>query len=548
MTDFQKSVIYQIYPKSFYDSNGDGVGDIRGVTEKLDYIKSLGVDYIWSTPFFASPLHDNGYDVEDYKKINPLFGTMEDVEELISKAEERGIGLMFDMVFNHTSTRHEWFLKALSGEKEYMDYYIFRDGEPGKPPTNWKSKFGGSAWEYVPSLKKWYLHLFDVSQADLNWNNPRVREELKEVIRFWKQKGVKGFRFDVVNLISKPDELQDDTIGDGRRFYTDGPRVHEFLKELVADTGIQDMITVGEMSSTSLEHCIRYTNPKEKELSMCFNFHHLKVDYKNGDKWELMPPDRAKLKEIFETWQTGTEKNNGWNAVFWCNHDQPRIVSRMGDEKKYWKESSKMLATCIHLLRGTPYIYQGEEIGMTNPGYNTIQQYRDVESINYFHILTENGKTQEEALEILRERSRDNGRTPMQWNGEKNAGFSKGEPWIGIPENYTFINVEEEEKDTKSILHYYKKLIRLRKEYDIIQNGSVDFLYQDQKDIFAYRRVWGKQELIVLNNLTDQKVVLSLSMDCTGSVILIKNYEDDSDRYYIEKLQPYESVVFLKNK
>lgn len=548
MTDFQKSVIYQIYPKSFYDSNGDGVGDIRGVTEKLDYIKSLGVDYIWSTPFFASPLHDNGYDVEDYKKINPLFGTMEDVEELISKAEERGIGLMFDMVFNHTSTRHEWFLKALSGEKEYMDYYIFRDGEPGKPPTNWKSKFGGSAWEYVPSLKKWYLHLFDVSQADLNWNNPRVREELKEVIRFWKQKGVKGFRFDVVNLISKPDELQDDTIGDGRRFYTDGPRVHEFLKELVADTGIQDMITVGEMSSTSLEHCIRYTNPKEKELSMCFNFHHLKVDYKNGDKWELMPPDRAKLKEIFETWQTGTEKNNGWNAVFWCNHDQPRIVSRMGDEKKYWKESSKMLATCIHLLRGTPYIYQGEEIGMTNPGYNTIQQYRDVESINYFHILTENGKTQEEALEILRERSRDNGRTPMQWNGEKNAGFSKGEPWIGIPENYTFINVEEEEKDTKSILHYYKKLIRLRKEYDIIQNGSVDFLYQDQKDIFAYRRVWGKQELIVLNNLTDQKVVLSLPMDCTGSVILIKNYEDDSNRYYIEKLQPYESVVFLKNK
>lgn len=497
MTDFQKSVIYQIYPKSFYDSNGDGVGDIRGVTEKLDYIKSLGVDYIWSTPFFASPLHDNGYDVEDYKKINPLFGTMEDMEELISKAEERGIGLMFDMVFNHTSTRHEWFLKALSGEKEYMDYYIFRDGEPGKPPTNWKSKFGGSAWEYVPSLKKWYLHLFDVSQADLNWNNPRVREELKEVIRFWKQKGVKGFRFDVVNLISKPDELQDDMIGDGRRFYTDGPRVHEFLKELVADTGIQDMITVGEMSSTSLEHCIRYTNPKEKELSMCFNFHHLKVDYKNGDKWELMPPNRAKLKEIFETWQTGTEKNNGWNAVFWCNHDQPRIVSRMGDEKKYWKESSKMLATCIHLLRGTPYIYQGEELGMTNPGYDTIQQYRDVESINYFHILTDNGKTQEEALEILRERSRDNGRTPMQWNGEKNAGFSKGEPWIGIPENYTFINVEEEEKDTKSILHYYKKLIRLRKEYDIIQNGSVDFLYQDQKDIFAYRRVWGKQELIV---------------------------------------------------
>lgn len=548
ITNFRESVIYQIYPKSFYDSNGDGVGDLRGVTEKLDYIKSLGVDYIWSTPFFASPLHDNGYDVEDYKKINPLFGTMEDVEELISKAEERGIGLMFDMVFNHTSTRHEWFLKALSGDEKYMDYYIFRDGEPGKPPTNWKSKFGGSAWEYLPSLKKWYLHLFDVSQADLNWNNPRVREELKEVIRFWKRKGVKGFRFDVVNLISKPDEFQDDMTGDGRRFYTDGPHVHEFLKELVADTGIQDMITVGEMSSTSLEHCIRYSNPEEKELSMCFNFHHLKIDYKNGDKWELMSPDRARLKEIFETWQTGTEKNNGWNAVFWCNHDQPRIVSRMGDEKRYWKESAKMLATCIHLLRGTPYIYQGEELGMTNPGYETIQQYRDVESINYFHILTENGKTQEEALEILRERSRDNGRTPMQWNGKKNAGFSQGEPWIGIPDNYTFINVEEEEKDPGSILYYYRKLIQLRKQYTIIQDGSVDFLYQEQKEVFAYRRLWGKQELIVLNNLTDREVALSLTMDFTGSIVLIKNYENDSDRYYIEKLRPYESIVFLNNK
>ena len=285
MENFKKSVIYQIYPKSFCDSNGDGIGDIRGIIQKLDYIKSLGVDYIWSTPFFASPMNDNGYDVEDYRKIHPAFGTMEDTEEMIAEAGKRGMGIMMDMVFNHTSTRHEWFQKALSGEKDYMDYYIFKEGTPREPPTNWQSKFGGSAWEYVPALQKWYLHLFDVTQADLNWENPRVREELKDIIRFWKEKGVKGFRFDVVNLISKPEIFEDDAQGDGRRFYSDGPRVHEYLKELTADTGIGHMVTVGEMSSTSLEHCIRYSNPKEKELSMCLNFHHLKVDYKDGEKW-----------------------------------------------------------------------------------------------------------------------------------------------------------------------------------------------------------------------------------------------------------------------
>lgn len=335
MVDFKKSTIYQVYPKSFFDSNGDGEGDIRGMIQKLDYLKSLGVDYIWSIPFFVSPMNDNGYDVEDYRNINPSFGTMEDVEELIHEAEKRGMGIMLDMVFNHTSTHHQWFQKALSGDEKYMDYYIFRDVTPEVPPTNWESKFGESAWEYVPKLKKWYLHLFDVTQADLNWKNPRVREELKDILRFWKAKGVKGFRFDVVNLISKPDVFEDDREGDGRRFYSDGPHVHEYLKELVHDAGIEDMVTVGEMSSTSLEHCIRYSNPEEKELTMCFNFHHLKVDYKDGNKWELKKPDYKKLKELFTTWQTEMEKQNGWNAVFWCNHDQPRIVSRFGDEKKY---------------------------------------------------------------------------------------------------------------------------------------------------------------------------------------------------------------------
>lgn len=433
MVDFKKSTIYQVYPKSFFDSNGDGEGDIRGMIQKLDYLKSLGVDYIWSTPFFVSPMNDNGYDVEDYRNINPSFGTMEDVEELIHEAEKRGMGIMLDMVFNHTSTHHQWFQKALSGDEKYMDYYIFRDGTPEVPPTNWESKFGGSAWEYVPKLKKWYLHLFDVTQADLNWKNPRVREELKDILRFWKAKGVKGFRFDVVNLISKPDVFEDDREEDGRRFYSDGPHVHEYLKELVHDAGIEDMVTVGEMSSTSLEHCIWYSNPEEKELTMCFNFHHLKADYKDGNKWELKKPDYKKLKELFTTWQTEMEKQNGWNAVFWCNHDQPRIVSRFGDEKKYWKESAKMLGTCIHLLRGTPYIYQGEELGMTNPGYQTISEYRDVESINYYKILIRQGKTEEEALKILGQRSRDNGRTPMQWSGKNMQVFQNKRPGFSFP-------------------------------------------------------------------------------------------------------------------
>lgn len=548
MADFKKSTIYQIYPKSFCDSNQDGTGDIRGIISKLDYIKSLGVDYIWSTPFFVSPQKDNGYDVEDYRKIDPVFGTMEDVEELIKKAKERGMGLMFDMVFNHTSTRHEWFQRALAGEKEYMDYYIFREGRPDAPPTNWQSKFGGSAWEYVPALKKWYLHLFDVSQADLNWDNPKVREELKDVIRFWKDKGVMGFRFDVVNLISKPEVFEDDMQGDGRRFYSDGPHVHEFLKELVADTEIGSLITVGEMSSTSLSNCIKYSSPKEKELSMCFNFHHLKVDYKNGDKWELMPPNYGKLKELFETWQVEMEKQGGWNAVFWCNHDQPRIVSRLGDEGKYWKESAKMLAAYLHMLRGTPYIYQGEELGMTNPGYSDISEYRDVESINYYHILLEKGKTREEALAILGQRSRDNGRTPMQWNSEKYAGFSKETPWINVPDNHKYINVEAEEADEDSILNYYRKLVSLRKQYEVIGEGDITFLQGEQPEVFVYSRAFKEQKLLVISNFAGKELALKEPVVCEGYECLISNYKEQREKNILTTLKPYESLVLFKQE
>ena len=550
MEGFKASAVYQIYTKSFQDSNGDGLGDIRGVISRLDYIKELGADYIWLTPFFKSPLNDNGYDVSDYLSVDPVFGTMEDVEELIAQAEARGIGCMFDMVFNHTSTEHAWFRKALAGDPEYMDYYIFRDGEPDVPPTNWESKFGGSAWEYVPHLKKWYLHLFDVTQADLNWDNPKVREELKNVIRFWKNKGVKGFRFDVVNLISKPEAFENDYAGDGRRFYTDGPHVHEYLQELTRDTGIASMVTVGEMSSTSLENCIRYSRPEDKELTMCFNFHHLKVDYKDGDKWKLKEPDLGELKRLFTEWQEGMEEAGGWNAVFWCNHDQPRAVSRFGDDRKYWKESAKTLAIVAHMFRGTPYVYQGEELGMTNPRYSDISQYRDVESINYYKILQERGASKEEALAVLGERSRDNGRTPMQWKAGPNAGFTDGEPWIGIPENHSYINVEEENKDEDSILSCYKKLIWLRKEHRVIAEGDIGFIYRDHPQVLAYRRRTEEEELIVLANMTGREAALAPAFDAGGWELLTASWKEAPAQAEgeIRMLRPFESQVWRKSR
>lgn len=547
MAEFGDKVIYQIYPKSFQDSNGDGIGDLRGITRRLDYLKELGADYLWITPFFCSPQRDNGYDVADYLSVDPLFGTMEDLDELIREAESRGMGLMLDMVFNHTSTKHAWFQRALQGDKKYQDYYIFRDGEPDRLPTNWESKFGGPAWAYVPELKKWYLHLFDVTQADLNWENPQVREELKNVIRFWKEKGIKGFRFDVVNLISKPEVFEDDPTGDGRRFYTDGRHVHQFLKELTADTGIADMVTVGEMSSTTLANCIRYSDPREKELSMCFNFHHLKIDYKNGNKWELMEPDTMALKQLFETWQTGMQEHGGWNAVFWCNHDQPRIVSRLGDDRRFWKESAKMLGTCIHMMRGTPYIYQGEELGMTNPGYTDIEQYVDVESRNYYAILLEQGKTREEALRILAARSRDNSRTPMQWDGGAYAGFSETRPWLSIPENHSFINAQAEAGDDTSVLVYYKRLVRLRKEKRVISDGEIGFLCQEDPKLLAYRRALGDEELLVYCNLTGETVQIAPAFGADAGPgdyrVLIANYEETGGPAEQMELGPYGCVV-----
>ena len=545
MRSFAKSTVYQIYTKSFMDSNGDGIGDISGVVGKLDYLKELGIDYIWMTPFFCSPLNDNGYDISDYYNIDPVFGTMEELEELIKEADKRGIGLMFDMVFNHTSTHHEWFKKALSGDEKYMNYYIFKDPVDGHEPTNWVSKFGGNAWEYVPSLGKYYLHLFDVSQADLNWENPQVREEMKNILRFWKKKGIKGFRFDVINLISKPDVYENDYEGDGRRFYTDGPRIHQYIRELVEDSGIDGMVTVGEMSSTSIDNCIGYSNPDNHELAMVFNFHHLKVDYKNGDKWELAKPDIVKLKKLFNDWQTGMQEGGGWNANFWCNHDQPRAVSRFGDDKNYRERSAKMLATATHMLRGTPYVYQGEEIGMTNTDFTSIDQYKDVESLNYYNIMLENGKSPEEALHIINERSRDNGRTPMQWDTSANAGFSKGEPWIGVNGNYKEINAQEQVSRTDSVFSYYKKLIELRKKYDVIADGDFNMLEDTPEEIFAYERILGDEKLLVLVNFSGREEKLRKDIDVSGYELLISN-TDTPAVIRLNSLKPYEALVYYK--
>lgn len=552
MTDFRDKVVYQIYPKSFRDTNGDGCGDIPGVIGKLDYLQELGVDYLWLTPFFISPQRDNGYDVADYRKIDPQFGTMEDLEELIRLSGERGMGIMLDMVFNHTSTRHEWFEKALAGEEKYQQYYIFKEGTPDRAPTNWQSKFGGSAWEYVPALGKWYLRLYDVTQADLNWDNPEVREELKEILRFWKGKGIQGFRFDVINLVSKPERMEDDLEGDGRRFYSDGPHIHEYLKELVADAGIEEFVTVGEMSSTSLAHCIRYSAPREKELSMCFNFHHLKADYKDGDKWGLMDTDYKKLKELFIEWQMGMQEGGGWNALFWCNHDQPRIVSRLGDEGPYWKASAKMLAGMIHLMRGTPYIYQGEEIGMLNAHYASIERYRDVESLNYYQILLERGRTEEEALAVLAARSRDNGRTPMQWTGERYGGFSEAEPWLPMSDAFrSEITVEAQRKDEDSILAFYKKLIVMRKRHPVIARGEISFAETETDLVMAYVRTLGEQQIVVICNLDRARQRIRLENAWRGYQVLLENYTDREkdvaaagERYILE---PYELLVLGNN-
>ena len=547
MENFKRSVVYQIYPKSFLDTNGDGVGDLPGVIAKLDYLQTLGVDYIWLTPFFVSPQNDNGYDVADYRAVDPRYGTMADFETLVAQAERRGIGVMLDMVFNHTSTSHVWFQKALAGDPVYQDYYIFRPGKPdGTPPTNWESKFGGSAWEYVPGLDRYYLHLFDKTQADLNWENPAVRREVQDIVRFWMDKGVRGFRFDVVNLISKG-TFADDLQGDGRRFYTDGPRIHEFLQELNRESFGRDpeIITVGEMSSTSMENCFRYAGADGRELSMVFSFHHLKVDFMGNEKWVLVPADFGKLKEILFSWQEGMAAHGAWNAVFWCNHDQPRVVSRFGDEGEYWKQSAKMLAGVIHAMRGTPYIYQGEELGMTNAGFTRLDQYRDVESLNHFQILRDKGMSEESVYNILKVHSRDNSRTPMQWTAGPNGGFTAGEPWISVNPNAASINAQSQVDDPDSIFAYYQALIRLRREYDVFALGDFTPLTPEHPAVLAYQRKWENTELLCVSNFFRKECLWHSPVPLEGYRVLLSNY-DDCCPGQSWTLRPYESALLIR--
>ena len=551
--DFRKSTVYQIYPKSFCDTNKDGLGDLRGVIEKLDYIKELGVDYIWLTPFFVSPQNDNGYDVADYYNIDPRYGTMEDVEELIAEADKRGMGLMFDMVFNHVSTDHEWFKKAMEGDPYYKDFFYFRKGKPdGSAPTNWVSKFGGSAWEYVEKFDEYYLHLFDVTQADLNWENENVRREVQNIVKFWMEKGVKGFRFDVINLISKAG-FEDDPDGDGRKFYTDGPKIHQYLKGLNANSFGQDpqIVTVGEMSSTTMENCFQYAGADTGELTMVFSFHHLKVDFMGNEKWVLVPADFQKLKDIMFDWQVNMEEHNAWNAVFWCNHDQPRVVSRFGDEGKYWKESAKMLGTIAHCLRGTPYVYQGEEIGMTNTDFTDISQFRDVESLNNYQILQDKGMSPDDALRIIQVHSRDNGRTPMQWDDSKYAGFtaedSTAEPWIAVNSNHTKVNAADQLKDEDSIFHYYQKLIAMRKDLDVIAYGDIEPLDQKNPSVFAYRRTYEGHEMIVAANFYGRDYEWKNAPELEGFEKILGNYaETEVTAEGAMKMKPYEAAVYYK--
>ncbi len=540
MRKFAESVVYQIYPKSFKDTKGSGQGDLRGIIEKLDYIKGLGVDYIWLTPVYPSPQNDNGYDVADYYNINPDFGTMADFEELVEKAKSLDIKIMLDMVFNHTSTAHYWFQEALKGNEKYMNYYIFKEPVEGKEPTNWISKFGGNAWEYVENLGKYYLHLFDKTQADLNWENPELRQEIYDICNFWLEKGVKGFRLDVINLISKPEVFENDYEGDGRRFYTDGPKIHKYLKELNEKTfgNYEDVITVGEMSSTTIENCIKYSSEEEKELSMTFNFHHLKVDYKDGDKWSLMDFDFMKLKDLFSQWQIEMDMGGGWNALFWCNHDQPRAISRFCDDKKYHKESAKMLATAIHLMKGTPYIYQGEEMGMTNAYFEDIESYKDVESLNYYDILVKE-KNPQEVLKVLQEKSRDNARTPMQWNNSINGGFTDGKPWINPCINYKEINAEKALEDTDSIYYFYKKLIDLRKNSEAIKFGTYEILEKDNPYLYVYTRKYKNEEILVICNFYGEESENPINIE--EYELILGNYKDES-----EKIRAYEARVYRK--
>lgn len=541
MTLDKGKVVYQIYPKSYKDTTENGIGDFRGIIEKIPYLAKLGVDMVWLNPFYPSPQRDNGYDISDYMAVDPLFGDMADFEEMVCVGKEHKIDFMLDMVLNHCSTEHEWFQKALAGDKYYQDFFFIQD-----QPTDWQSKFGGFAWAPFGDTGKYYLHLFDETQADLNWRNPNVRKELFKVVNFWRDKGVKGFRFDVINLIGKDEVSVDCPENEGKPAYTDKPIVHNYLRMMNQATfGSDDsFMTVGEMSSTTMENCVLYSSPDRQELSMTFNFHHLKVDYKDGQKWTLAPFDFEELKSLYHSWGKEMSDKDGWSALFWNNHDQPRALNRFVDIQNFRKEGATMLAASIHLSRGTPYIYMGEEIGMIDPDYDSMADYVDVESLNAYQMLLEEGKSQQEAFQIIQAKSRDNSRIPMQWDASENAGFSTGTPWLKAGKSYKDINVENEIQGP--IFTFYQDLIRLRKEMPIISEGSYKPAFEDSKQVYAFERQFEDQKLLVLNNFYAKEVEIDLPAVYQNGQILISNYEDAEVSEKI-LLKPYQTLAIYVN-
>ncbi|HEU3781390.1 alpha,alpha-phosphotrehalase [Streptococcus pneumoniae] len=541
MTLDKGKVVYQIYPKSYKDTTENGIGDFRGIIEKIPYLAKLGVDMVWLNPFYPSPQRDNGYDISDYMAVDSLFGDMADFEEMVCVGKEHKIDFMLDMVLNHCSTEHEWFQKALAGDKYYQDFFFIQD-----QPTDWQSKFGGSAWTPFGDTGKYYLHLFDETQADLNWRNSNVRKELFKVVNFWRDKGVKGFRFDVINLIGKDEVSVDCPENEGKPAYTDKPIVHNYLRMMNQATfGSDDsFMTVGEMSSTTMENCVLYSSPDRQELSMTFNFHHLKVDYKDGQKWTLAPFDFEELKSLYHSWGKEMSDKDGWSALFWNNHDQPRALNRFVDIQNFRKEGATMLAASIHLSRGTPYIYMGEEIGMIDPDYDSMADYVDVESLNAYQMLLEEGKSQQEAFQIIQAKSRDNSRIPMQWDASENAGFSTGTPWLKAGKSYKYINVENEIQGP--IFTFYQDLIRLRKEMPIISEGSYKPAFEDSKQVYAFERQFEDQKLLVLNNFYAKEVEIDLPAVYQNGQILISNYEDAEVSEKI-LLKPYQTLAIYVN-
>ncbi|MFC4025356.1 alpha-glucosidase [Oceanobacillus longus] len=554
-TWWKESVVYQIYPRSFHDSNGDGIGDIKGITDKLDYLSDLGVDVIWLSPVYESPNDDNGYDISDYYGIMDEFGTIEDWEELLDQIHHRGMKLIMDLVVNHSSDEHMWFQEAKkSKDNTYRDYYIWHEGKNGKEPNNWKSSFSGSAWEYDENTKEYYLHLFSKKQPDLNWENPKLREEIYNMMKWWLDKGIDGFRMDVINFISKvpgfPDgaEKAGEKYVSGGKLFRNGPRIHEFLQEMNKEVLTNyDVMTVGEMPGVNVEEAKKYTDYQRKELQMVFTFEHMDLDSGTGGKWDLKPLELTDLKENISKWQTGLH-GTGWNSLYWNNHDQPRIVSRFGNDKEFWSESAKMLGTFLHMLQGTPYIYQGEEIGMTNVRFDSIDDYEDIEIRNmYYEKVIEGNEDHDKVMESIYVKGRDNARTPFQWNSQPAGGFTKGEPWIRVNPNYKEINAEKAVADENSIYHYYRKLIKLRKQHPIIVYGDYHLILPDHDKIYAYMRTLENEKLLVITNFSEENVPFKQpeNVDFKPKELIIGNYntEEKGDPTSFT-LKPYEARVY----